>query len=398
MKPVPDQCVEGMIPMLYLEGQYASLKQEIDEAIQGVLSRQHFILGEHVAALEEEIARYSGSEYAVGVASGTDALILALKAAGIGAGDEVIVPAFTFVATADSLSLLGATPVFADIDPVSYTIDIASLDALVTPATKAIVPVHLYGQPAEMTEILAFAARHGLAVLGDTAQALGATYAGAPVCSYGDFGCISFFPSKNLGAYGDGGMIVTANAEHAATIRMLRSHGSRKKYCSEIQGWNSRLDELQAAILRVKLPHLDRWNALRATKASRYDEALCDIEGVTRPTVTPGRTHVFHQYTIRIPARDAVQAELARAGVQTAVHYPIPLHLQPMYRSLGYRAGDLPVAEQAAQEVLSLPIYPELEDSQIERVAGVLRQAVESSMRGAMAGVRGEAVVHACMR
>ncbi len=366
--------------MLNLGGQYASLKEEIDGAIAGVLATQHFILGEAVSALEEEIARYCGAAHAVGVASGTDALILALKSSGVGPGDEVIVPAFSFVATADAVSLLGATPVFADIDPISYTLDAARLDSLVTPATRAVIPVHLYGQPADMDEVLAFATRHGLAVLGDTAQALGSTYAGAPVCSFGDFGCLSFFPSKNLGGYGDGGMIVTPHADHAARLKMLRSHGSEKKYRSEMQGWNSRLDTLQAAILRVKLPHLDDWNRRRAERASRYNEVLGGLEGVTLPTIQPGRTHVFHQYTLRVPARDAVQAELKQAGIESAVHYPIPLHLQPMYSSLGYTRGQLPVAEKAAAEVLSLPIYPELTDAQIEYVGAALRHAVESTM------------------
>lgn len=368
------------IPLLNLAAQYASIKQEVDEAIHGVLDRQTFILGENVAALEDEVARFCGVSHAVGVASGSDALILALKAAGVGIGDQVIVPAFSFIATADSVSILGAVPVFADIDPATYNLDCRSLESLLTPATKAIVPVHLYGQPAEMHELIAFASRHGLAVVGDTAQALGSRLGGSPVCSYGDFGCISFFPSKNLGAYGDGGMIVTDNCEHAAQLKMLRSHGSSHKYRSEIQGWNSRLDELQAAVLRAKLPHLDRWNGMRANRASLYNEVLSDIEGITLPQISSGCTHVFHQYTIRVPMRETVQAELAGVGVQSAVHYPIPLHLQPMYRHLGYREGDLPHAEKASREVLSLPLYPELEDSQIERVGEALRTAVENAL------------------
>ncbi len=371
------------IPMLNLEAQYASIKQEVDDAIHEVLRKQHFILGENVAALEEEIAAYCGVKHAVGVASGTDALILALKAAGIRPGDEVIVPAFTFVATADSVSLLGAIPVFADIDPVTYTMDIAGLQKLVTERTMAIIPVHLYGQPADMDQLLVFASQHGLAVLGDTAQALGATYHRMPVCSFGDFGCLSFFPSKNLGAYGDGGMIVTQDKDRASELKMLRSHGSRRKYCSEAQGWNSRLDELQAAILRVKLPHLEQWNEQRQSRAALYNEVLGSIEHVTLPKVLPGRTHVFHQYTIRIPARDAVQMQLAREGIQTAVHYPIPLHLQPIFHDLGYSKGDLPVAEKAAEEVLSLPIYPELGEAEIERIGGALQHALEAQLSAA---------------
>jgi dTDP-4-amino-4,6-dideoxygalactose transaminase len=360
-----------------LVAQYQSIKSEIDEAISGVLTKQHFILGENVAALEQEVAVYCDVPYAVGVASGTDALILALKAAGIGVGDEVIVPAFTFVATADSVSILGATPVFADIDSSTWNIDVSRLNALVTKATKAIIPVHLYGQPANMVEINEFAAKHNLVVLGDTAQALGAKYRDKPICSYGDFGCLSFFPSKNLGAYGDGGMIVTSNAQYAADLKMLRSHGSRVKYHSEVQGWNSRLDELQAAVLRVKLPHLDRWNTLRAEKAALYSQRLSQIEGVVVPRIDADRTHVFHQYTIEIPNRDDVQRELTEVGVQTAVHYPVPLHLQPMFRHLGYKRGDLPAAERASQRVLSLPIYPELADQQIEQVCGSIQLALE---------------------
>lgn len=362
------------IRMLNLERQYAVLRREVDQAIEGVLERQHFILGPEVAALEQEVADYCQVGHAVGVASGTDALLLALKAAGVGPGDEVIVPAFTFVATADTVSLLGAVPVFADIDPVTYTMDVNGLEDLVTPATKAVIAVHLYGQAADIFPIARFARKHGLVLLGDTAQALGARYAGDPVCSFGDFGCLSFFPSKNLGAYGDGGMIVTRSAEQAAFLRMARAHGSAKKYTSDFLGWNSRLDELQAAILRVKLPHLDEWNERRRDRANLYDLVLGDIEEIVLPVTAEGRSHVFHQYTIRVPHRDAVQAELRQMGVETAVHYPIPLHLQPMYRHLGYERGSLPQAEKAAEEVLSLPIYPDLLPEEVEHVGSALKQ------------------------
>lgn len=365
------------VPLSGLGAQYQSIKYEIDNAILGVLAKQHFILGENVAAFEEEIAEYCGVPYAVGVASGTDALILALKAAGVGAGDEVIVPAFTFVATADSVSSLGATPIFADVDARTWTIDADSLDALVTNATKAIIPVHLYGQAANMTAISSFAERHSLVVIGDVAQALGCRYGGASVASCGDFGCLSFFPSKNLGGYGDGGMIVTRDAEHAAMLKMLRSHGSKVKYHSEMQGWNSRLDEIQAAVLRVKLPYLDRWNTERAEKAALYSKLLSQVEGVILPEMMSNSTHVFHQYTIEVSNREEVQQELAQMGVQTAVHYPVPLHLQPMYRHLGYTKGDLPNAEWAAAHVLSLPIYPELTTLQIEHVCTSLRMALD---------------------
>ncbi|AFL87548.1 putative PLP-dependent enzyme possibly involved in cell wall biogenesis [Terriglobus roseus DSM 18391] len=379
-----------IVKMLNLERQYASLRPEIDAAIGQVLARQNFILGDEVATLEQEIAMYCRTGYGVGVASGTDALLLSLKAAGVGPGDEVIVPAFTFVATADTVSLLGATPVFADIDPASYTMDVTTLEALVTPATKAIIAVHLYGQAADIFPIATLAKKYGLALLGDTAQALGATYAGEPVCSYGDFGCLSFFPSKNLGAYGDGGMIVTASAEVASSLKMLRAHGSRKKYRSETLGWNSRLDEIQAAILRVKLPYLDQWNRARREHAVRYSDALGQLDEVVLPIVAPRCSHVFHQYTIRVPERDRVQAALKELGVESAVHYPIPLHLQPMYRSLGYQQGSLPEAEKAAREVLSLPIYPDLEESEVNRVVRAVKQALLSTSarsRVALSGV-----------
>ncbi|WP_263408471.1 DegT/DnrJ/EryC1/StrS family aminotransferase [Terriglobus tenax] len=364
------------VRMLNLERQYVSLRDEINAAIEKVLANQHFILGPEVAALETEVANYCQVGHAVGVASGTDALLLALKAAGVGPGDEVIVPAFTFVATADTVSLLGATPVFADIDPVTYTMDVNGLEKLVTPATKAIIAVHLYGQAADIFAIAKFARAHNLVFLGDTAQALGATYAGDPVCSFGDFGCLSFFPSKNLGAYGDGGMIVTKDAEQAAFLRMARAHGSAKKYRSEFLGWNSRLDEIQAAILRVKLPHLDRWNQQRRECAALYREALQEIDEIVLPVTAEGRSHVFHQFTIRVPNRDAVQAALKDMGVETAVHYPVPLHLQPMYQYLGYEKGSLPEAEKAVAEVVSLPIYPDLLPEEIAYVGEALKQVM----------------------
>jgi len=367
------------VRLLSLERQYASLRVEIDAAIEGVLLRQNFILGCEVARLEEEVAEYCHARHGIGVASGTDALLLSLKAAGVGAGDEVIVPAFTFIATADTVSLLGATPVFADIDPVTFTMDPSSLEQLVSPATKAIVVVHLYGQPADLSPLLAFARKNDLTVLEDCAQAMGAKYAGAPVCSYGDFGCLSFFPSKNLGAYGDGGMIVTNGAERAGYLKMARAHGSAKKYRSEFLGWNSRLDEMQAAILRVKLGYLDQWNALRAERAALYNHLLHDIEEVRTPRTMADRTHVFHQYTIRVSTRNEVQEYLLQEGIESAVHYPVPLHLQPMYKDLGYKQGSLPEAEKACDEVLSLPIYPELSDGEIEFVVTGLKKAVAKS-------------------
>lgn len=365
------------IPMLDLKAQYATIREEIAAAIQQVLDSQHFILGPQVKALEEEIAAYCGTRFAVGVASGTDALILALHACGAGPGDEVIVPTFSYIATADSASLLGAVPVFVDIDPATFNINPAQIEARITAKTKAIVPVHLYGQPADMDPILEIGRRRGIKIIEDNAQAIGAAYRGRKTGSMGDMGCISFFPSKNLGAYGDGGMVVTNSAELAARLRALRAHGtSRHKYMSDEQGWNSRLDELQAAVLRVKLRHLDGWMRGRQSVAARYNELLAGIPGVVTPQVAPGCEHVYHQYTVRVPRRDAVQQRLAEAGVPSTVYYPVPLHLQKMYARLGGRPGQLPVAERAAEEVLSLPVYPELTAAQIHRVAQALAAAV----------------------
>jgi dTDP-4-amino-4,6-dideoxygalactose transaminase len=380
------------IPMLDLHAQYAVIREEIRAALDAVLDTQQFILGPQVAAFEHEMAAYCGTRFAVGVASGTDALILALHTAGVGPGDEVIVPAFSYIASADAVSLLGARPVFADILPDTFNLDPAQLDRHITPRTKAIVAVHLYGQPADMEPILEVARRHNLRVIEDNAQAIGATYKGRRTGSLAELGCISFFPSKNLGAYGDGGMIVTDSEELAARLRALRVHGTRgHKYISEEQGWNSRLDEIQAAVLRVKLRHLDHWAAARQAHAARYNELLAEIPGVVVPRVAGGASHVYHQYTIRIasevtgvgaglvtPARDRVQKFLAARGIASTVYYPVPLHLQPVYTSLGYQHGALPVAERAGDEVLSLPIYPELTSEQIARVADAIATALHT--------------------
>lgn len=375
---IKDQTV--VIPVLDLHLQYRPLRNEINAAIQQVLDSQTFILGPNVSLLEKEIAALCQVQNAVGVASGTDALILALKAAGIGPGDEVIVPAFSFIASADAASLLGATPIFADINPFTFTIDPSSAAERITPRTRAIIPVHLYGQTAEMDPLLDLATKHDLAVIEDSAQALGAKYRGSPIGSMGEFGCISFFPSKNLGACGDGGMIVCRSAMHADKLRSLRSHGSKKKYHSDEQGFNSRLDELQAAILRVKLPHLEYWNISRLEIAHMYEEVLNGIDHVTLPMIRGDSTHVFHQYTIRIDStrydRDQVQQGLTSRGIQTAVYYPVPLHLQKMYAHLGYRPGMLPASEKAAMEVLSLPIYPGLQLPQITYIARSLREVL----------------------
>jgi dTDP-4-amino-4,6-dideoxygalactose transaminase len=362
--------------MLDLRAQYASIREEIGEVIEAVLESQHFILGPQVKALEEEISRYCGRRFAVGVASGTDALILALRAANIGAGDQVIVPSFTFIATADTVSLLGGTPVFVDIQADTFNMDPSKIAEKITPRTRAIIPVHLYGQPADLDPILAIAQQHKLQVIEDNAQAIGATYKGKKTASFGEIGCLSFFPSKNLGGYGDGGMVVTDSEEVYRRLCALRSHGGAKKYFSEEQGWNSRLDEIQAAILRVKLRHLDQWNAGRRAQAARYDSLLKKVERVKTPWVAQWAEHVFHQYTIRVPERDRVQKHLESQGIASTVYYPTPIHLQPLYRSLGYQSGQLPETERASREALSLPMYPELTANQMQRVVDTLSDAV----------------------
>jgi len=362
--------------MLDLKAQYRSIEEEIREAIDSVLESQHFILGPQVQALEEEVARYCGAGFGVGVASGTDALLLALHAAGVGRGDEVILPSFSFIATADTVSMLGAVPVFVDIRPDTFNIDSAKIAWRISARTRAIIAVHLYGQPADMDPILEIARERELKVIEDSAQAIGAKYKGRRTGSMGDLGCISFFPSKNLGGCGDGGMVVTNSEELVWRLRSLRSHGSKKKYFSEEQGWNSRLDELQAAILRVKLRHLEEWNAARRANTEIYDAALRSIAGVIPPVRSSFAEHVFHQYTIRVQQRDRVQKELAQSGIASTVYYPVPIHLQPIYRSLGCKLGDLPETERAADEVLSLPMYPELRSEQIQLVAQGIQSAL----------------------
>jgi len=377
------------IPMLDLRAQYAAIREEIRAALDEVLASQQFILGPQLEALEQEIARVCERRFGIGVASGTDALMLALRACGVSAGDEVIVPAFSFVATASAVSLLGARPVFADIEAASFNLDPAQIEARITPRTRAIIPVHLYGLPAEMDCILEVAARRGVRVIEDNAQAIGAAYKGRRTGSFSDAGCLSFYPTKNLGAYGDAGMIVTDSEELAARLRGLRNYAQTEKYVSAELGWNSRLDEMQAAVLRVKLRHLERWNAARRAHAAHYTERLRGISGIVTPAAPAHATHVFHQYTIRIPnrgatvgagfsppLRDRVQKALAGRGIATNVFYPVPLHLQPLYAGLGYKRGDFPAAERAAQEVLSLPMYAELTAEQIDRVAGALADAL----------------------
>ncbi|HMD31923.1 MAG TPA: DegT/DnrJ/EryC1/StrS family aminotransferase [Candidatus Acidoferrales bacterium] len=365
------------IPLLNLPAQFEQIQHELREAIEQVLRSGHFILGPQVKAFESEIAEFCGTLHAVGVASGTDALLLALRAAGVGPGDEVIVPAFSYIATADAVSLLGAKPVFCDVLRDTFDLDPAQLKSHITPRTRAVVPVHLFGQMADMDRILPLARAAQIAVIEDAAQAIGATCNGHSAGSMGDYGCLSFFPTKNLGACGDAGMVVTSSAESAARLRSLRGHGTvSNKYISEEQGWNSRLDELQAAILRVKLRHLAEWTAARQAHAAHYARLLRDVPKLTLPHVAPGRTHVYHQFTVRVAERERIQKHLAAAGVPSAVYYPVPFHLQPMFAHLGYQPGSIPESERAAIEVLSLPIYPELTSEQIDRIAAAVAAAV----------------------
>jgi len=356
------------VPLLDLAAQYAAIGPEIREAVDRVLNSQQFVLGREGAALEEEIARLCGVAHGIGVASGTDALIIALRACGLQTGDEVLLPPFTFVATASAVSALGAKPVFADIHPNTYNLNPAELERRVTPRTRAIIAVHLYGLSADMDTIVSFARSRNIPIIEDNAQAIGASYKGRATGSLADIACLSFYPTKNLGAYGDAGMIVTNSAETANRVRSLRNHGQSQRYISSEPGWNSRLDEIQAAILRVKLRHLREWQSARQTHATAYTRQFSQIPGVMTPLVPDGYSHVFHQYTIRVEERDALQKVLSEAGIGSAVYYPVPLHLQPLYSALGYKTGDFPHAEHAALEVLSLPIYPELTDRQQARV------------------------------
>jgi dTDP-4-amino-4,6-dideoxygalactose transaminase len=362
------------IPQLDLSAQYAAIGAEIRTAVERVMASQHFVLGHEGAALEAEIAKLCGVAQGVGVASGTDALILALRACGVQSGDEVLLPPFTFVATGSAVSALGAKPVFADIRPDTYNIDPSEFERRVTPRTRAIVVVHLYGLPADMDSILAFAKSRKLPVIEDNAQAIGASYKGRLTGSLGDAACVSFYPTKNLGAYGDAGMVVTNSPELAARIRTLRNHGQSAKYLSAEPGWNSRLDEIQAAILRVKLRHLSNWQRARQSHAAEYNGLFSQIPGVMPPLAPEGLEHVFHQYTIRVEQRDALQKFLSERKIGSTVYYPYPLHLQPLYAALGHKVGDFPHAERAAQEVLSLPMYPELRKEQIARVVETIAE------------------------
>ena len=370
------------VPLLDLQGQYRPLRDEILAAIARVCDSQRFIGGPEVDALEREIAEYLGVPHAVGLSSGTDALLVALMALGIGPGDEVITPTFSFFATAGCVSRLGGTPKLVDIDPATFNVDPSAAIAAITPRTRALIPVHLYGQCADMDPLLEEAGRRGIAVIEDAAQAIGCTYKGRPAGGMGAMGCFSFFPSKNLGAFGDAGLLTTTDAALAHEVRLLRNHGAEPKYFHQRIGGNFRLDALQAAVLRVKLPHLDRWTAMRCANADRYDALFRDSPAagrVTLPTRAPDRNHIFNQYVIRVPNRDAVRARLDAAGVGTEIYYPVPFHLQECFASLGHRRGDFPHAEAAAAETLALPIYGELTEAQQRQVVDAVADACASS-------------------
>lgn len=360
------------VPLLDLKPQFAAIEKEIREAIDRVITSQYFILGPEVSGFESEVAAFVGCTHAIGVTSGTDALLCAMMAAGVGAGDEVIVPTFTFFATAGCVSRLGAKPVFVDIEPDTYNLDVSQLSRRISPRTKAIIPVHLFGQCADMDAIMDLVADTKIVVIEDAAQALSAKYKGRQAGSIGHMGCYSFFPSKNLGGFGDGGMIVTSNAELAERCRMLRMHGMHPKYYHKYVGGNFRLDALQAAVLRVKLKYLNIWSAARRRNADRYHELLAGAS-VTLPVIRPYNESIFNQYCIRHAARDALRDHLQKCGIATEIYYPVPLHMQECFAYLGGKAGEFPVSEEAARQILALPIYPELTPEMLAHVANSIR-------------------------
>ena len=365
------------VPLLDLKAQYATIKDEIKAVINEVLESQYFILGPKVEQFEKQIAKYCNTEHAVGVASGSDALLISLIAIDVGYGDEVITTPYTFFATAGSISRLGAKPVFVDIDPNTYNINSELIEDKITDKTKAIIPVHLYGQCAEMDPILEIAEKHNLYVIEDAAQAIGAKYKERKAGSMGDLGCLSFFPSKNLGGYGDGGMVVTNNVELAEKIRVIRVHGAEPKYHHSIIGLNSRLDAIQAVVLSVKLKYLNRWSEARRENAKVYNALFAGTDVVT-PYVEDHNYHIYNQYVIRVKNRDSVQNYLKEQNIGTAIYYPIPLHLQGCYAGLGYIEGDCPESEKAAKETLALPIYPELTEEQQKFVVEAIRDYLRS--------------------
>jgi len=365
------------IPFVDLKAQYESIKKEVDDAIAAVLNQTAFIGGAFVKEFEAAFASYCGADYCVGVANGTDALCIALKALGVGPGDEVITVANSFVATSEAIHMAGAQVVFVDCNPTTYNIDVTQIEAKITPRTKAVIPVHLYGQPADMDPIIALAKRHNLRIIGDAAQAHGALYKGRPIATLADITCFSFYPGKNLGAYGDAGALVTNNPDWATAARMFANHGRTKKYDHDLEGVNSRLDGLQAAILNVKLRHIERWTESRRTNAYRYNAALKGT-GVGTPEELDGVRAVYHLYVVRVPAgrREQLQASLKAAGIDTGIHYPIALPYLNAYRHLGHSAADFPHALKASQEIVSLPMFPELTEEQTDYVARRVKEAL----------------------
>jgi len=368
------------IPFLDLKAQYQSIKPEIDAAVASVLESCQFILGPEVASFEQEFAAYCGATECIALNSGTSALHLALLAAGVGPGDEVITVPFTFVASVAAVIYTGARPVLIDIDPRSFTMDPAAIEAAITPRTKAILPVHLYGQTADMDPIMEVARRHGLVVVEDAAQAHGAKYKGRSAGSIGDIGCFSFYPAKNLGAYGEGGAVTTNNAGYAQTVRRLRDWGTDRKYHHVLHGYNYRMEGFQGAILRVKLRHLEKWTQARRALAKRYDELLAGC-GLELPAEMPWAGHVYHLYTLRVKDRDELQSALLAKGIQTAIHYAVPAHLQPAYANLGYGRGSFPRAEATAAQVLSLPLYPELSEDSVSKVARAVQMTASRKVQ-----------------
>lgn len=365
-----------IIPFLDLKAQYLAIKAEIDEGVLGVLASSSYVLGPEVAKFEEEFATYHGVEHGVAVNTGTSALHLALLAAGVGPGDEVITVSMTFIATAAAVSYTGATPVFVDVDPITFTMDPSKIEAKITSRTKVILPVHLYGQAADMAPIMAIAERHGLVVIEDAAQAHGAEYQGKRVGGIGHMAAFSFYPGKNLGAYGEGGMVTTHNASYARHMKLLRDWGQEKKYHHDMLAYNYRMDAIQGSILRVKLRHLEAWTELRRSHALQYEASLSKF-GIRRAVELAGRRHVYHIYSVFHPTRQLLQEALQLEGIHTGMHYPIPVHLQKPYQSLGYREGDFPVTEQTAREQLSLPMFAELSVEQVSRVAAVVNACLE---------------------
>ena len=369
------------IPLVDLQAQYQTIKHDVMAAIEDVLEDMHLFLGPHVQAFEQEFAAYCDCDYGVGVSSGTDALVLALRACGIGPDDEVITVANTFIATVEAIALVGAKPVFVDVDPHTYNMNCQQLDAVLTSRTRAVLPVHLFGNPVDMQPVLDFARKHGLFVIEDASQAHGSTYQGRKVGSFGDIGCFSLYYSKSLGAYGEAGICVTNNSKLAENIRVLRDHGSRVRYQHEILGYNARLDELQAAVLRVKLPYMQQWIAARQGHADFYSKHLQDVVEAI-PQTQPGATHTYCYYVLQVEDRDRVRALLEHEGIATGIHYPVPIHLQPACAHYGYTSGMLPITESLANRIVSLPMYAELTAEQLHAIVNALKKSAAMRVSG----------------